>query len=210
MEGEEAAALAAYRAARAQHPGLRLILVPRHAERFDSVAALARASRARRSCVGARLTRRRFRGARGLAAGHPGRHDRRAGGGLGPGRRGVRRREPAARPGRPEHDGAGRLRRVGAVRPAHRQFRETVEQLLARNAARQVADAAELTRRPARRPRRPRGRRRARRRRPDFVLAQNGAAGRTLAELDRLVESSLAEQIGLNQAACVLNDSSLK
>ena len=39
MEGEEAAALAAYRCARLQHPSLRLILVPRHAERFDSVAA---------------------------------------------------------------------------------------------------------------------------------------------------------------------------
>ena len=44
MEGEEAAALAAYRAARRQHPGLRLIVVPRHAERFDRVAALAGAA----------------------------------------------------------------------------------------------------------------------------------------------------------------------
>ncbi len=38
MEGEEAAALAAYKAARRQHPGLRLIVVPRHAERFEDVA----------------------------------------------------------------------------------------------------------------------------------------------------------------------------
>ncbi len=38
MEGEEAAVLAAYNAARRQHPSLRLILVPRHAERFESVA----------------------------------------------------------------------------------------------------------------------------------------------------------------------------
>ena len=38
MEGEEAAVLAAYTAARRQHRGLRLILVPRHAERFDEVA----------------------------------------------------------------------------------------------------------------------------------------------------------------------------
>ena len=38
MEGEEAAVLAAYTAARRQHRGLRLILVPRHAERFDDVA----------------------------------------------------------------------------------------------------------------------------------------------------------------------------
>ena len=39
MEGEEAAALAAYRAARERHPRLRLVLVPRHQERFDEVAA---------------------------------------------------------------------------------------------------------------------------------------------------------------------------
>ena len=41
MEGEEAAALAAYHAARRQHPGLRLILVPRHAERFEEGGAMA-------------------------------------------------------------------------------------------------------------------------------------------------------------------------
>src|SRR5262249_35590413 len=34
MEGEEAAALNAYTAARRSHPSLRLVLVPRHAERF--------------------------------------------------------------------------------------------------------------------------------------------------------------------------------
>ena len=39
MEGEEEAALAAYRAARVEHPRLRLVLVPRHAERFERVAA---------------------------------------------------------------------------------------------------------------------------------------------------------------------------
>ena len=44
MEGEEAAVLAAYRAALKQHASLRLILVPRHAERFESVAALAGAA----------------------------------------------------------------------------------------------------------------------------------------------------------------------
>ena len=37
MEGEEAAVLAAYNTARRQHRGLRLILVPRHAERFEAV-----------------------------------------------------------------------------------------------------------------------------------------------------------------------------
>ena len=45
MEGEEAAVLAAYTAARRQHPSLRLILVPRHAERFDERGALAGAAR---------------------------------------------------------------------------------------------------------------------------------------------------------------------
>ena len=66
-----------------------------------------------------------------------------------------------------------------------------------RNAARQVADADELTRGlladlddpEAAAARGAAGR--------DFVLAQNGAAGRTLAELDRLVESSLASHIRL-------------
>ena len=38
MEGEEAAALTAYRKARFAYPQLRLILVPRHPERFDAVA----------------------------------------------------------------------------------------------------------------------------------------------------------------------------
>lgn len=40
MEGEEAAVLAAYEAARRQHPSLRLIVVPRHAERFEEVARM--------------------------------------------------------------------------------------------------------------------------------------------------------------------------
>ena len=39
MEGEEEAALAAYRAARASYPQLRLVLVPRHPERFEQVAS---------------------------------------------------------------------------------------------------------------------------------------------------------------------------
>lgn len=40
QETEEATALAAYDALRAEHPQLRLILVPRHPERFDAVAEL--------------------------------------------------------------------------------------------------------------------------------------------------------------------------
>jgi 3-deoxy-D-manno-octulosonic-acid transferase len=44
QEGEEAAALDAYRAALADHPRLRLIVVPRHPDRFDEVAELCRRS----------------------------------------------------------------------------------------------------------------------------------------------------------------------
>lgn len=40
MEGEEEQALRAYRVARADHPTLRLIVVPRHPRRFDDVARL--------------------------------------------------------------------------------------------------------------------------------------------------------------------------
>lgn len=40
MEGEEAAALAAYRNAREQHPRLRFVVVPRHPHRFDEVAQM--------------------------------------------------------------------------------------------------------------------------------------------------------------------------
>ncbi len=42
QEPEEALAVAAYRSLRRAHPGLRLILVPRHPERFEAVAALLR------------------------------------------------------------------------------------------------------------------------------------------------------------------------
>jgi 3-deoxy-D-manno-octulosonic-acid transferase len=73
-------------------------------------------------------------------------------------------------------------------------FRETVDQLLKRNAARQVADAQELTLgllADLDDPETATARGAAGR---QFVLSQNGASVRTLAELDRLVESSLAEQ----------------
>ncbi len=97
MEGEEAAVLAAYRAARRQHPSLRLILVPRHAERFESVAHWLRPARGARSCAAAGEDA-RSEGSRGFAADHPDRHHRRAVGGLGIGRRGLRGGKPAARP----------------------------------------------------------------------------------------------------------------
>jgi 3-deoxy-D-manno-octulosonic-acid transferase len=88
-------------------------------------------------------------------------------------------------------------------------FRDTVDQLLERNAARQVANAEELTvglladldDPEAAATRAAAGR--------SFVLAQNGAAGRTLAELDRLVESSLVKR-NAQPMACVFNGSTLK
>jgi 3-deoxy-D-manno-octulosonic-acid transferase len=74
--------------------------------------------------------------------------------------------------------------------PHTANFRETVEQLLARGGARRVADARELTAAlkedlddpDAAAARGAAGR--------DFVLAQHGASARTLAELDRLVEAA--------------------
>jgi 3-deoxy-D-manno-octulosonic-acid transferase len=78
--------------------------------------------------------------------------------------------------------------------PHTANFRETVEQLLARNAARRVADARELTLRlredlddpEAATARGTAGR--------TFVLAQHGASGRTLAELDRLVDATFTQK----------------
>ena len=102
------------------------------------------------------------------------------GGSLRPGRGGQNMMEPAAY-------GASVM-----FGPHVANFRDTVDQLLKRNAARQVADAEELTvglladldDPEAAASRGDAGR--------SFVLAQNGAAGRTLAALDRLVESSHA------------------
>jgi len=193
MEGEEAAVLSAYNTARRQHRGLRLILVPRHAERFDAVAAWLEhqgESVVRRSelKVPARKT----------SAGSPpiilvdtigelsaiwGLADMAfVGGSLLAGRGGQNMMEPAAY-------GASVM-----FGPHIANFRETVEQLLERNAARQVADAGELTRgllADLEDPEAAAARGAAGR---DFVLAQNGAAGRTLFELDRLVEASVASQ----------------
>ncbi len=195
MDGEEAAALDAYRAARLQHPSLRLILVPRHAERFDSVAEwLIRSGEAviRRTQLANAEPRVSSPGAPppiilidsigelgavwGLA------DVAFVGGSLLPGRGGQNMMEPAAY-------GASVL-----FGPHTSNFRETVEQLLARNAACRVANANELKLRlredlddpEAAASRAAAGR--------SFVLAQRGASGRTLAELDRLVESSFTQK----------------
>jgi 3-deoxy-D-manno-octulosonic-acid transferase len=188
MEGEEAAALAAYRAARPAHPRLRLVLVPRHSDRFEKVASWLRQQ-------GETVVRR--------SQGDPtDRHGGAAppvvlvdtigelgavwgladvafvGGSLIPGRGGQNMMEPAA-------FGAAVL-----FGPHTSNFRETVEQLVARGGARQVADASDLARAviadlddpEAAAARGAAGR--------SYVLAQHGAADRTLAELDRLVEAA--------------------
>jgi 3-deoxy-D-manno-octulosonic-acid transferase len=194
MEGEEAAALAAYRAARREHPTLRLVLVPRHAERFEGVAAWLKGE-------GEEAVRRSETAAAGADVPPPalprGGGDPPVvlvdtvgelsavwgladvafvGGSLYPGRGGQNMMEPAA-------FGAAVL-----FGPHTENFREVVEHLLARRGARRVADAADLARALAADlddPEAAAARGAAGR---AYVLAQHGAADRTLAELDRLVE----------------------
>ncbi|HEU5115688.1 MAG TPA: glycosyltransferase N-terminal domain-containing protein, partial [Isosphaeraceae bacterium] len=196
MEGEEASALAAYRAARVNHPTLRLILVPRHAERFEKVAAwlLDQGERVvRRSRPGEVLgsgskppvylvdTIGELCSVWGLA------DVAFVGGSLLAGRGGQNMMEPAAY-------GASVL-----FGPHTENFKEAVEGLLSRNAARRVRDAAELAealRADLDDPEAANARGQAAR---SFVLAQNGASGRTLAELDRLVGS----RVGSDRAAAL-------
>jgi len=193
MEGEEEAALAAYRAARRDHPRLRLILVPRHVERFEAVARWLESE-------GEPVLRRSLL----LHGGSPadagpgsiilvdtigelgavwGLADVAfVGGSLSPGRGGQNMMEPAAY-------GAAVL-----FGPHTSNFRETVDQLLSRNAARRVDgphDLALRLREDLDDPENAAARGEAGRK---FVLAQHGASGRTLLELDRLVESSFAQK----------------
>ncbi len=195
MDGEEAAALSAYRAARAEHPGLRLIVVPRHIERFEPVATWLRQqgeSVIRRSAP-ASTTR------QGVPGGSPpvilidtigelsavwGLADvAYVGGSLKPGRGGQNMMEPAA-------FGASVL-----FGPHTENFRETVEHLLSRGGARQVGNAEELTSALAddlNDPESAANRGAAGR---SYVLAQIGATDRTLAELDRLVEQAITTEL---------------
>ena len=190
MEGEEEAAYQAYVEARQVHPGLRLIVVPRHQERFDKVAAWFEA---RGECV--------IRRSRNLgSANRPTESNRPpivlidtigelsavwgladvafVGGSLFAGRGGQNMMEPAAY-------GASVL--FGSHTS---NFRETVAQLLDRDGARRVVDAKDLAKAlledlndPEAATRRGEAARR-------FVLAQNGASIRTLVEIDRLVEAA--------------------
>lgn len=190
MDGEDRAAWEAYRDARRAHPTLRLILVPRHPERCQRVTAWLRER--------GESVQLRSEGPlpSTLSGGSPpvvlidtvgelgavwGLADVAfVGGSLLPGRNGQNMMEPAA-------FGASVL--FGRYTS---NFREAVEGLLARDGARQVADAAELSR--ALRedlddPEAASARGQAAR---AFVLAQIGASERTLAELEELVATSAA------------------
>jgi 3-deoxy-D-manno-octulosonic-acid transferase len=185
MEGEEVAALAAFRVARLQHPGLRLILVPRQPDRFEKVGAwLEQQGEAvlRRSCpnLTPRVLEKRpillvdtlgeLSAVWGLA------DVAFVGGSLIPGRGGQNMMEPAAY-------GASVL-----FGPYTSNFKETVEQLLQRGGARRVANAEELTTALLEDLNDPETAARRGAAGRAYVLAQNGAAGRILAELDRLVD----------------------
>jgi 3-deoxy-D-manno-octulosonic-acid transferase len=191
MEGEEEAALAAYRSARRNHPRLRLVLVPRHSDRFERVATWLRLEGEvviRRSMPGAPVpvsdcppvvlvdTLGELSAVWGMA------DVAFVGGSLFPGRSGQNMMEPAA-------FGAAVL-----FGPYTDNFRGTVEELLGLGAARVVADSATLAQALADDlddPEAAAARGAAAR---TFVLAQNGAAERTIAELDRLVESVNGEK----------------
>lgn len=187
IEGEEAAALAAYRDARRRHPRLRLVLVPRHPERFDRVADYLAAQ-------GEPVLRRTRPASAAIVRDRPpvilidtlgelsavwGLADVAfVGGSLVPGRGGQNMMEPSA-------FGAAVL-----FGPYTENFREAVEGLLSRDAARRVADAADLALALADDLDDPEAAAARGARARAFVLAQNGAAARTLAELDRLVEAA--------------------
>lgn len=193
MEGEEAAALSAYAAARRSHPSLRLVLVPRHAERFDQVAGWLERQ-------GETVVRRSRLGEGPAPASRPARSGGQppvividtigelgavwgladiafVGGSLLPGRGGQNMMEPAAY-------GASVM-----FGPHTANFRDIVEHLLRHDAARRVADADDLARgllADLDDPEAAAARGAAARR---LVLAQHGAAARTLLTLDRLVDS---------------------
>lgn len=187
MEGEEAVALQAFQAARVDHPELRLVIVPRHPERGAELARFIESQGHpvwRRSVdheppatprpgdsppvllidtVGELSS---LWGMADLAF---------VGGSLFPGRGGQNMMEPSA-------FGASVL-----FGPHTSNFREAVEGLLDRQAARVVHDATELTEALRADLADPTSAQARGRKARSFVLAQRGATGRTLALLDRLV-----------------------
>ena len=191
MEGEEAAALAAYRNAKRFFPNLRLVLVPRHAERFERVASwlveqgerVARRSEASPAVVPwqrPELAPVLLVDTLGELAAVWGLADVAfVGGSLLPGRGGQNMIEPAA-------FGAAVLFGVHTA-----NFREVVEQLRDCGGVRVVLDAADLTTALLEDLNDPESAARRGLAARSYVLAQDGASGRTFAEIDRLVESPL-------------------
>lgn len=190
MDGEESAALAAFQSVRADHPGLRLVLVPRHPDRGDEIARMIESKGEsiwrwsvdieppRKSSMGQKApvllidTVGELSNVWGLA------DIAFVGGSLYPGRGGQNMMEPSA-------FGASVM-----FGPNTSNFKEAVEGLLDRRAAQVVHDASELA-----------GALRAELEHLDsarargqsarsFVLAQRGATTRTIALIERLVGQS--------------------
>jgi 3-deoxy-D-manno-octulosonic-acid transferase len=192
MEGEEEAALAAYRAARRRHPQLRLVLVPRHPERFDRVAAWleGQGEKVLRRSEAEETVARRARGqappvilvdSLGELSAIWGLADVAfVGGSLRPGRGGQNMMEPAA-------FGAAVL-----FGPYTSNFRSIVEQLLGCGGARVVSSDRELTEALLSDLDDPESAAARGLAASQYVLAQDGASGRTFAEIDRLVEFASA------------------
>jgi 3-deoxy-D-manno-octulosonic-acid transferase len=191
MDGEEAAALAAFRAARARHPRLRLVLVPRHPDRFDAVAAQVREAgeTVHRRSLGDTPSNQRpviLIDTVGELASVWGLADVAfVGGSLFAGRGGQNMMEPAA-------FGAAVL-----FGPHTENFRGAVEGLMARDAAVRVSDKDDLARAlrdalddPESAAHRGESAR-------SFVLAQQGAAGRTVYELSAIVENAEAGRLAV-------------
>jgi 3-deoxy-D-manno-octulosonic-acid transferase len=189
QDPEESTAIDIYRRAKVKHPNLRLILVPRHPERFDEVARILKRSGfpfVRRSemqpgtlvprdAIILGDTMGELSVIWGLA------HLAFVGGSLDGKRGGQNMIEPSAY-------GAAVL-----FGPHTWNFKQTVADLLACNGARQVQDAAALETAVMRLLGDVRLRQRLGEAARTFVLSQQGATRRTLDELEKLVEG---DQIG--------------
>jgi 3-deoxy-D-manno-octulosonic-acid transferase len=190
QQPEEALALDIYRRARAEHPALRLILVPRHPERFDEVARLLEASGlpyARRGTLhpGAAIPAQALilidtLGDLGAVWGLA--DVAFVGGSLDGKRGGQNMIEPAAY-------GAAVL-----FGPHTWNFRQTVQHLLGREAVLQVEDGAALEREVLRLLAEPALRRRLGQAAREFVLSQQGATQVTLAHLETLLGISVSTE----------------
>jgi 3-deoxy-D-manno-octulosonic-acid transferase len=189
QDPEEAIAIDIYRQARAKHPTLRLILVPRHPERFDDIARLLERSGlpfVRRSALPADIpadaiiladTMGELSAIWGLA-------DLAFVGGSLDGKRGGQNMiEPSAY-------GAAVL-----FGPHTWNFKQTVADLLAREAAIQVHDAVALEAEVARLLEDEMLRERMGQTARSFVLSQQGATGRTLDELLALLGSQREQRV---------------